>query len=372
MPQQVRNIKIMISGGGTGGHVFPAIAIADALENRLKYVQFLFVGAVGKMEMGKVPAAGYKIEGLNISGFQRRLTWKNLKFPFKLIKSMIKARRLIKDFQPDVVIGVGGYASGPVVRVASRKNIPALIQEQNSFPGITNRILARSADKICVAYDHMERYFPREKIYITGNPVRQNVVECPAGEKEARTSFGLEPNKKTILVLGGSLGARSINQGINNMVKENVLDDIQLIWQTGKYYIKEARQIVEKSEQKNIYVTDFISRMDLAYKAASFVVSRAGAIAISELQAVSKPAILVPSPNVAEDHQTKNAMALVNYHAATLVKDQDATENLGEEIKTLIYDQQELEKLNINITKLAKKDAADTIAGVVLDMIKID
>lgn len=372
MQHKVRYIKVMISGGGTGGHVFPAIAIADALKNRLEYVQFLFVGAKGRMEMEKVPAAGYEIEALDIAGLQRRLTTKNLSFPFKLIKSMLKARRLIKSFNPDVVIGVGGYASGPVVRVAAKKKIPTLIQEQNSFPGITNRILAKSADRICVAYDKMDRYFPEGKIYITGNPVRENVFNNNASREEALAFFDLQPEKRTVLIVGGSLGARSINQGIDKFIRQELNDEIQLIWQTGKHYIEAGRQSVKESKKTNVYVTDFISRMDLAYKAADLVVSRAGAIAISEIQAVSKPAIFVPSPNVAEDHQTKNAMALVNYHAAVLLKDRDAPEKLGGKIKELIFSAEKLDKLNRNISGLAKRDAANTIAGVVLDMINLD
>ncbi len=372
MQQHSEHIKIMISGGGTGGHVFPAIAIADALRDRLEHVQFLFVGAKGKMEMEKVPAAGYEIEGLNIAGLQRRLTLKNLSFPFKVFFSLQKAAKLIREFKPDVVIGVGGYASGPLLRVASRKGIPTLIQEQNSFPGITNRLLGKTVDRICVAYDKMDRFFPREKLFITGNPVRKDVVSMMASPEEARKFFSLDPARKTVLVIGGSLGARSVNLGVKNAISKFKDNDIQLIWQTGKHFIEQGRQAERNHKAGNMYVTDFISRMDMAYPAADLVVSRAGAIAISEIQAVSKPAVFVPSPNVAEDHQTKNAMALVNYNAAILVKDRDAPHNLGDEILRLIKNEEELMKLETNISKLAKKDAANTIAGVVIDMIKRD
>ena len=370
MQHKEPNIKILISGGGTGGHVFPAIAIAEALKAKLQNAEFLFVGAKGRMEMEKVPAAGYKIEALPIAGFQRRLTMKNVSFFFKLIISLRKARKIIRNFQPDVVIGVGGYASGPVLRVASKRKIPTLIQEQNSFPGITNRILARSVDRICVAYDNMDRFFPKEKIYVTGNPVRQNVVEMKAGREDAAQYFGLNPDRKIVLAMGGSLGARSVNQGIHNALEQFQENEVQIIWQTGKHYIEQAQEAVNKGLTRLIHVTDFISRMDLAYAAADLIVSRAGAIAISEIQAVGKPAVFVPSPNVAENHQYKNAMALVNYHAAKLVEDKNAPENLGKEIITLINDEKELRKLNDNIAKLAKTGAANTIAGVVIDMIK--
>ncbi|MFO8086477.1 MAG: undecaprenyldiphospho-muramoylpentapeptide beta-N-acetylglucosaminyltransferase [Bacteroidales bacterium] len=370
MQNKRANIKIIISGGGTGGHVFPAIAIARALEQKLPHVEFLFVGAKGRMEMEKVPAAGYRIEGLNISGFQRRLTWKNLMFPFKLFLSLRKARTLIRAFQPDIVIGVGGYASGPVLRVASRKGIPTLIQEQNSFPGITNRILARSVDRICVAYDKMDRFFPKEKIYLTGNPVRHEVIEAPVEPARAREFFKLAPDKKTVLVVGGSLGALSVNKGIQHAMKRIIEQDIQLIWQTGKSFFEQARHSVSEQGGQQVFVSEFIHRMDMAYAAADLVVSRAGAIAISEIQAVKKPAILVPSPNVAEDHQTKNAMALVNYHAAILVKDEQAPAHLGDAILDTLNNEQELIKLHSNIARLAKQDAADSIASVIIDMIK--
>jgi UDP-N-acetylglucosamine--N-acetylmuramyl-(pentapeptide) pyrophosphoryl-undecaprenol N-acetylglucosamine transferase len=370
MQQHKREIRIMVSGGGTGGHIFPAIAIADALKSRIPGAKFLFVGAEGRMEMEKVPAAGYEIEALKIAGLQRRLTLKNLSFPFKLLGSMLKARKLVKQFKPDVVIGVGGYASGPILRVASKQNIPTLIQEQNSYPGITNKILAKSVDRICVAYDKMDRFFPKEKIYLTGNPVRDKVIAMEASREEALAFFELKAEKPCILVVGGSLGARSINRGVKNSLQKVAEKDVQVIWQTGKHFIEEARAAVKALGSANIYVTDFISRMDMAYPAADLVVSRAGAIAISEIQAVSKPVILVPSPNVAEDHQTKNAMALVTYNAAVLVKDQDAPEILGDEMLRLVNDEKELLVLNDNISKLARKDAANTIAGVVIDMIE--
>ncbi|MFW6019570.1 MAG: undecaprenyldiphospho-muramoylpentapeptide beta-N-acetylglucosaminyltransferase [Bacteroidales bacterium] len=369
MQHKEHKTKILISGGGTGGHVFPAIAIAEALKSKLHNAEFLFVGAKGRMEMEKVPAAGYQIEAIPIAGFQRRWTLKNLSFFFKLIISLIKARRIIRNFAPDIVIGVGGYASGPVLYVASRRKIPTLIQEQNSYPGITNRILARSVDRVCVAYDNMQRFFPKEKTYVTGNPVRQNVIKMVVDREEATKYFGLNPNRRIVLAMGGSLGARSVNQGIHNALEQFREKEIQVIWQTGKQYIEQAQQAVNKEYTNMVYVTDFISRMDLAYAAADLVVSRAGAIAISEIQAVQKPAIFVPSPNVAENHQHKNAMALVNYHAAKLVEDKDAAQNLGKEIDSLINNDKELSKLNDNIARLAKTDAANTIASVVIDMI---
>lgn len=369
---QQHNVKIMISGGGTGGHVFPAIAIADAIKQRIPGTRFLFVGARGKMEMEKVPEAGYQIVGLNVAGLQRRITWKNLLFPYKLMVSLRKAKKTIKQFKPTLVIGVGGYASGPVLRVATRMKIPTIIQEQNSFPGLTNRLLAKRVDRICVAYNGMDKYFPADKIFLTGNPVRQQVINKETNPHDARKAFGLQPNKKTILVTGGSLGARSINQGVCNALKELKENNIQLIWQTGKQFHTTAQTAVDREGiSKEIWTGAFISRMDLAYAAADLVVSRAGAIAISEIQAVSKPAILVPSPNVAEDHQTKNAQALVNYNAAVLLEDHKAPESLKNQMINTITNQQLLEKLNKNVTALAKNDAANTIAGVVVDMIKM-
>jgi UDP-N-acetylglucosamine--N-acetylmuramyl-(pentapeptide) pyrophosphoryl-undecaprenol N-acetylglucosamine transferase len=364
------SVKIIIAGGGTGGHVFPAIAIANALRTKLYNARILFVGAKDRLEMTKVPAAGYHIIGLNISGLQRRLTWKNLLVPIKLIDSMIRSKNIVKRFKPDVVIGVGGYASGPILRAAAKQGIPTLIQEQNSYPGITNKLLAKKADKICVAYEGMERYFPKHKIYLAGNPVRTDILNANSKRDESYKFFNLSPAKKTVLVVGGSLGAFTINEAIRNSIGLIVEKDIQIIWQTGKYYIEKAEAIVVDYIGSGVWVSSFIDRMDLAYAAADLVVSRAGAIAVSEICALQKPAILVPSPNVAEDHQTKNAMALVNLHAAVLVKDSEASQLLGETIVDLIFDDEKIYKLKERITGMSYRDAANNIAGVVLGMLK--
>lgn len=364
--QQYKKIKVIISGGGTGGHVFPAIAIAHALHKKIADAEILFVGAKGKMEMKKVPEAGFKIIGLNISGFQRRLTYKNLLLPFKIWSSLQKSKKIIKEFKPDVVVGVGGYASGPVLKVATAKGVPTVIQEQNSYPGITNRILAKKVDKICVAYGGMDKYFPKSKIFLTGNPVRHEVVDIEGKREAGLTFFKLKQDKKTVLVVGGSLGAKSINESIYQNLNVFIENDIQLIWQTGKSFFQEAASISLKHE--NIKVREFIHHMDMAYAASDIVVSRAGAIAISEISAVKKPAILVPSPNVAEDHQTKNALALVNYNAALLVKDKEATEELGKEILNLLNDDDKQEKLIKNITGLGFLNAADRIAELIINL----
>ncbi len=354
MPQ----LKVIISGGGTGGHIFPAIAIANALKKKDPGADILFVGAEGRMEMEKVPAAGYQIEGLWISGLQRKLTLANLLFPFKVISSLIKARKILKRFRPDVAVGTGGYASGPLLNVAAQKKIPALIQEQNSFPGITNKILGKKVNKICVAYEGMERYFPKQKIIVTGNPVRQDILSGEGKRKEAFGLFGLKENKKVLLVVGGSLGARTINESIAGCFEQLASNNIQLIWQTGKNYAPASFNAG--------WVGPFISRMDLAYAAADVVVSRAGAIALSELAIVKKPVLLVPSPNVAEDHQTKNAMTLVKHNAAILVKDSEAREKLGREILALAADPVKQKQLSDNIAKLAFANAADRIADEII------
>jgi len=364
------NIKIIISGGGSGGHVFPAIAIANALKNNIENVEILFIGAKGKMEMEKVPEAGFKIIGLWISGLQRKLTIKNLMFPFKVILSLMKAKKIIKNFKPDVVVGVGGYASGPTLRVASKMKIPTLIQEQNSYPGITNKLLSKSVNKICVAYNGMEKYFPKEKIYITGNPVRKEVIKLQGKKDRAMEHFNLSNEKKILLVIGGSLGARTINESIHKNLKLFKENNLQLIWQTGKYYIDIAKDAVKNYADDGINAYEFIKKMDLAYAAADIVVSRAGAIAISELCAVKKPCILIPSPNVAEDHQTKNAMTLFNYNAAILVKDIEAKDKLGKVIIELLNDEQQQHQLIEKIWSLAFKDPAKTIADVILSLIK--
>ncbi|MDD5571599.1 MAG: undecaprenyldiphospho-muramoylpentapeptide beta-N-acetylglucosaminyltransferase [Bacteroidales bacterium] len=363
------NFKIIISGGGTGGHVFPAIAIANEIKAKCADAEILFVGAEGRIEMEKVPAAGYKIEGLWISGLQRKMIFKNLLLPIKLISSLIKVNKILNNFKPDVVVGVGGYASGPLLRVAAMKNIPSLIQEQNSYPGITNKILAKKVDKICVAYNDMEKFFPQEKIVITGNPVRKDILDTETKRSEAIKHFELE-NKNTLLVIGGSLGARTINESINKNLELLSKNNIQVIWQTGKYYFEEAKKSVSALNLKNIKVFDFINKMDMAYAAADVVVSRAGAIAISELCIVGKPAILIPSPNVAEDHQTKNAMALVNENAAILIKDSEAIEKSGEEIIALFNNAEKQKQLSGNIKRLAKRNATELIVNEILNLIK--
>ncbi len=361
-------MKVIISGGGTGGHIYPAIAIANALKQKIKDVEILFIGAKDRMEMEKVPAAGYKIKGLWISGLQRRLTAKNLLFPIKVISSLFQAKKIIDDFKPDVVIGVGGYASGPTLRAATYKGIPTLIQEQNSFPGITNRMLASKVTKICVAYEGMEKFFPKDKIILTGNPVRQNILDMTIDRKQAADFFGIDATKKTVLVIGGSLGARTINENIQEMIQNFVDADIQLIWQTGKYYFQIAQMSTYKSETKGIKVYDFIDKMNYAYTVADVIISRAGAIAISELCIVGKPVILIPSPNVAEDHQTKNAMALVDKNAAILVKDNVAQNNLNKELFNLLSNNDLQDGLSSNIKKMAYLDATEKIVDVVISI----
>lgn len=357
-------MKVIISGGGTGGHIFPAIAIANALKLKDAGTDILFVGAQGRMEMEKVPAAGYQIIGLPVAGFQRRLTLANLSFPFKLIKSLWRAKQIIKDFHPDVVIGVGGYASGPVLQMATTLHKPCLIQEQNSFPGVTNKLLAQKVEKICVAYENMETFFPKEKIVFTGNPIRQDISGLSEKKTEALSFFHLNPEKKTLLVMGGSLGALTINKSTVTLLELTEQYNLQIIWQTGKSYYQEACRQTEG--MPNVQVFDFISRMDLVYAASDMVVSRAGAIAISELCVVQKPCILIPSPNVAEDHQTKNAMALVNKQAALMVKDAEAEEQLKNTVISLIENESLQKTLSSNIGLLAKTNAAEAIAMVAI------
>lgn len=363
-------IKVIISGGGTGGHIYPAIAIANAIKKYVSDAEILFIGAKGRMEMEKVPAAGYLIKGLWISGLQRKLTFRNLLFPLKVISSMFNANRIISEFKPDVVIGVGGYASGPTLRVACNKKIPSLIQEQNSYPGITNKILGNKVSKICVAYPDMNRFFPAEKIILTGNPVRSEIVNNQIDRGNALYHFKLNENKKTILVIGGSLGARTINDSVLSFLGFIEDNDCQLIWQTGKYFYEIAVKEVNDKKYKNIKVFEFINQMDMAYTAADIIISRAGAIAISELCIVGKPVILIPSPNVAEDHQTKNAMALVDKNAAVLVKDINARKQLKEVLNQLLSDNNKMELLSKQINSLAYPDAADKIAEVVISLIK--
>jgi UDP-N-acetylglucosamine--N-acetylmuramyl-(pentapeptide) pyrophosphoryl-undecaprenol N-acetylglucosamine transferase len=365
-----QSLKIMISGGGTGGHVFPAIAIANAIKLARPNTEFLFVGAKGKMEMEKVPQAGYNIEGLWISGIQRSLSAKNLLFPIKLLVSMVKANSLVNKFKPDAVIGVGGYASGPVLRVAAAKGIPTLIHEANSYPGIANKLLASKVDKICVAFAGMEKYFPKEKLIITGNPVRKEVVNLEGKREKALDFFKLRPNKKTILVVGGSLGARTINQSIAKDLQLFKKNGIQLIWQTGKLFAEEAKLALVDLGYSGAVTHPFITKMDYAYAAADLIISRAGAMAISELCLVGKPAIFVPSPNVAEDHQTKNALTLVSSQAALMVKDSEAKEILVKTAIELIQNEEASEKLATTIQSLGLRDVSSTIANLVINLIK--
>ena len=333
----------------------------------MKDVGILFVGAKGRMEMTRVPEAGFDIIGLNIAGIQRRLTLKNLKVPFMLMQSLFRARKIIKDFKPDVVVGVGGYASAPILRAATKKGIPILIQEQNSYPGLTNRLLAKKVTKICVAYEGMERFFDKSKILLTGNPVRQDVISLEGKQGEAVDFFNLDPSKPIVLVTGGSLGAKTINESIDKYLDFLIQNGIQVIWQTGSWYFKKACERVGNIN-KGVVVKEFIGRMDHAYAAANIVVSRAGAIAVSEICATQKPAILIPSPNVAEDHQTKNALALVNHHAALLVKDKDAFDLLGKTIVDLVKDNQKQSKLREKLATLAFRNASDVIADIVIDI----
>ena len=332
-------MRVLISGGGTGGHVYPAIALANAIKDKDPSVEILFVGAQGKLEMKKVPAAGYFIKGLWISGFQRKLSIRNLLFPFKLASSLYRGRKIIMDYKPDVVVGVGGYASGPILQVASMMKIPTLIQEQNSYPGITNKILAKKVNKICVAYDGMERFFPSEKIIFTGNPVRRDLYDIQINREEAKASFGIDNDHKTVLIFGGSLGARRINESVEgafDMIKRH--SEINYIWQVGKMYFDEYSCGVVAA-LPNITVLPFIERMDYAYAAADAVVCRAGALTISEIALINKPAVLIPSPHVAEDHQTKNAMALVNNDAALMVHNAEAKEKMIPTILELLSDE---------------------------------
>lgn len=362
MPEQ-STYRILIGGGGTGGHVFPAIAIADALKEKHPQAEILFVGAEGKLEMEKVPEAGYAIEGLPVAGFQRRLTLKNLSFFHKLVRSMIRSRQIIRNFCPDLAVGVGGYASGPILKAAARKGIPIMIQEQNSFAGLTNRLLAKSARTICVAYENMDRYFPAERIVLTGNPVRQHLLELRSKPEEAFGEFQIEKGRKVCLLVGGSLGARTLNQSFLEGLDKLDRKDLFVLWQCGNYYQKEVEDKVGTSGLQNIRVLPFISRMDLAYGVADLIVSRAGALSISELSIVGKPAILVPSPNVAEDHQTHNAASLVRKNAALMIADSMARELLVDRMLSLLENEKEQEELAANIKQLGIRDASGRIAA---------
>lgn len=364
----MKPLRIILSGGGTGGHIFPAIAIANEIKQLVPHAEFLFVGALGRMEMEKVPAAGYKIIGVPIAGLQRKFTLGNLKLPFLIIKSLLQTRRIIKEFKPHVVVGTGGYASGPVLKAATAMNIPTLIQEQNGYAGITNKLLAKKVNRICVGYEGMDVFFPKEKILLTGNPVRQDIQGLEGKRGEAMRFFGLREDLKTILVIGGSLGARTINEAIGSGLEKFKEAGIQLIWQTGKGYADRAMLQVQQQNSELLKASAFIQRMDMAYAAADLVISRAGASSVTELCNSHKACILVPSPNVAEDHQTKNAMALVNKAATLLIKDTEASEKLVAEAIRLVRDEAILAKLRANIRLLAYPDSANIIANEVLKL----
>ena len=364
-----KNLRIIISGGGTGGHIFPAVSIANAIKELRPETEILFVGAEGRMEMQRVPAAGYSIKGLPVAGFDRKNLFKNFSVLIKLFKSQRMAKQIIKEFRPHAAVGVGGYASGPTLKVAGNMGIPTLIQEQNSYAGVTNKLLAKQAHKICVAYEGMERFFDKSKIILTGNPVRQGLLNHSISREEAVRSFHLDPDKKTVLILGGSLGARTINQCVIENLDIIKKSGVQFIWQTGKIYINDAiAAIANAGDVTMLHVTDFISNMAAAYSAADLVISRAGAGSISEFCLLEKPVILVPSPNVAEDHQTKNALALVNKNAALYVKDAKAKEDLIEKAIQTVGNPELLNNLSINISKLAFTDSADIIAKEVIKL----
>jgi len=363
----MRPYKFIISGGGTGGHIYPAVAIANELKSRFPDAEFLFVGAKDKMEMQKVPQAGYKINGLWIAGLQRKLTLQNAMFPLKLTSSLWKSRTIIRKFKPDVAIGTGGFASGPLLQMANLLNIPTVIQEQNSYPGITNKLLSKKANAICVAYENLERFFPSDKIVLTGNPVRQDIMDIDSKRDEAIAYFNLDPNKKTLLVIGGSLGARRINQLIAKEIDFFRNNNLQIIWQCGNLYMSDYTHF---SEVENVQVLSFIDRMDLIYAAADFVISRAGASSVSELCLVGKPVLFIPSPNVAEDHQTKNAKAIVDKEGAMLLKESELDERFESVFNTLIHDEDLQMRLSQNIKKLAKPNATKDIVEQIIKLIK--
>lgn len=362
-------MKIIISGGGTGGHIFPAISIANQLKEIDPTTEILFVGAQGRMEMQRVPKAGYDIVGLPITGLDRKKLWRNIPIVFKLLKSLLRARRIIKRFKPDVAVGVGGFASGPTLKIAAFYNIPTLIQEQNSYAGVTNKLLAKKAQKICVAYKGMEAFFPKENIVLTGNPVRQELITPKYNKEEALMKFNLTPNKPTVLILGGSLGARSINKAILTNYSKINNSEIQYIWQTGKIYIDEIKEKID-NQANNIFITDFITDMNAAYTAADLVVSRAGAGSISEFCLLGKPVILIPSPNVAEDHQTKNAQALVDRNAALMIRDIDVQRDLVNTITQTFSNNTLLQQLQENILELALPNSAQIIAEQIIQLAK--
>ena len=357
-----RPLRLIVSGGGTGGHIFPAISIANAVRERWPDSEILFVGAEGRMEMERVPAAGYRIIGLPVVGFDRKNMLKNISVLFKLLKSMRAANKIIADFRPDIAVGVGGYASGPILKAASSKGIPTLLQEQNSYAGVTNKMLAEKATTICVAYDGMERFFPKEKIVLTGNPCRQDLVISEENRRQGYEFFHLDPSRKTILMIGGSLGARTLNASLVAALPDIARSDVQVIWQCGKYYYEDMSRLDREGRlPDNVHLYDFVSRMDYAYSVADLVISRAGAGSISELCLLQKPVILVPSPNVAEDHQTKNALALVRKDAAVMISDADAPAKLFATALSLVHDDDRLKAMSINIGRLAQRDSAKRI-----------
>lgn len=360
------NLRLIVSGGGTGGHIFPALSIANAVKAKCPNAEILFVGAENRMEMQRVPAAGYNIIGLPVSGFDRKNILNNISVLWRLMKSRRKARRIIRDFAPHVAVGVGGYASGPTLKEAGAMGIPTLLQEQNSYAGVTNKLLAKQANCICVAYEGMERFFPKDKIKLTGNPVRQNLLDAKITHEEAICSFGLDPKKKTVLIVGGSLGARTLNESMIGAWERLKEADVQFIWQTGKYYYEQITEQLSGRELDNVHVCDFISSMDAAYAAADLVISRAGAGSISEFCLLGKAVVLVPSPNVSEDHQTKNALALVNKEAALYVKDADAVNELIPLALNVVKDEAKLAGLSANILTMAFHHSAEVIADEVI------
>ena len=361
-----KELRVIISGGGTGGHIFPAVSIANAVRKLRPDAKILFVGALGRMEMQRVPAAGYEIKGLPICGFDRKNLLKNVKVLYKIWKSQRMAKKIIRDFRPQVAVGVGGYASGPTLNKAAAMGIPCLIQEQNSYAGVTNKLLAKKAAKICVAYEGMERFFPAEKLMLTGNPVRQSLLDTTISHEDAVKSLGLDPTKKTILLVGGSLGARTINESVLQHLDLVKQSEVQFVWQTGKYYHASIQEQLKDTDLSNLKVMDFITDMGVAYRAADLVISRAGASSISEFCLIGKPVILVPSPNVAEDHQTKNALALANRDAAIYVKDADAPATLLKLAIDTVNDEEKLKSLSENVLKMALPDSADIIAREVI------
>ena len=362
----MKKLKFILSGGGTGGHIYPAVAIANELKSRFPDAEFLFVGAQDKMEMQKVPQAGYPIKGLWIAGLQRKVTVQNLMFPLKLASSLWKSRKIIKDFKPNVVIGTGGFASGPLLQMANMQNIPTVIQEQNSFPGITNKLLSKKANTICVAYENLERFFPKEKMILTGNPVRQDLIAIESKTAEAKAYFKLDPNKKTLLILGGSLGARRVNQLIETELDKFNSLNVQIIWQCGKLYFEDYK----KYNSANVQVLDFIDRMDLVYAAADIVISRAGASSVSELCLVGKPVIFIPSPNVAEDHQTKNAKSIVDRKGALMIKESELEAEFSLVFEALLKDQEKQKQLSENIKELALPNATKQIVDEIVKLIQ--